>query len=320
MNFIILDLEWNQAPSGAKMIRTPVVLHGEIIQIGAVKTDENFNMIDKIKINVRPKFYKKMNPYVEKITGITSVSLTCGETFPQAFARFAEWCGEEFRFITWGFDDLGVFSDNLVLHGLDPDFGKNYINLQLIYNKQVNSEHKQIALSTAAEKLEIPIDVQVHDALNDAYLTYEVCRKLNMVQGLAEYGELVHGIAVPIAKDVIDYVKDGKKILADSRVTDVRCPKCGEKMTLREWLWSSARTCKNLAQCREHGDFPVKLKASRISDDRFTVIRSVYEGTPEGIAEYEAKLKRKLEKKSRSKQNNGNEAENSDNPNGVSDG
>lgn len=171
-----MDLEWNQALNPSKTVREPVLLHGEIIQIGAVKTDDKFNLIDKIKINVRPKYYKKMNPHVAQITGITDMQLTSGETFPQSFRRFKEWCGSEFRFITWGFDDLNMLADNLTLHGLDPSFGSDYINLQLIYNRQMKSEHLQCALSTAAESLEIPLDVQVHDAFNDAYLTYEVCR------------------------------------------------------------------------------------------------------------------------------------------------
>ena len=85
MNYIILDLEWNQAVSAARMIRKPVMLHGEIIQIGAVKTDDKFNLIDQIKINVRPKYYKIMNSHVEKLTGITQLQLMSGETFPHAF-------------------------------------------------------------------------------------------------------------------------------------------------------------------------------------------------------------------------------------------
>ena len=48
MNYIILDLEWNQALNNAMIVRSPVVLYGEIIQIGAIKTDENFNFLDKI--------------------------------------------------------------------------------------------------------------------------------------------------------------------------------------------------------------------------------------------------------------------------------
>ena len=60
MNYIILDLEWNQAMNSSLTVRTPVVLYGEIIQIGAVKTDENFNLVDTLKINVKPKDRKSV--------------------------------------------------------------------------------------------------------------------------------------------------------------------------------------------------------------------------------------------------------------------
>ena len=99
-------MEWNQALDRSRVVQSPVVLRGEVIQIGAVKTDESFNLIDKMKLNIAPKYYKKMNRHVEKITGITNEQLAAGEKFPEAFQRFKEWCGDDFRFITWGFDDV----------------------------------------------------------------------------------------------------------------------------------------------------------------------------------------------------------------------
>lgn len=301
MNYIILDLEWNQALNSAMTVRSPVVLYGEIIQIGAVKTDENFNLLDKIKINVRPKFYKKMNPYVEKITGITRADLADKEMFPEAFRRFSEWCGEEFRIITWGFDDIGIMCDNLKAHGENAVFGRDYINLQLIFNRQTAAEHLQCALSAAAEKLEIPIDVQVHDALNDAYLTFEVLKKLDMVKGIAEYAEMSStAAAVPIVKDYFEKVKS-ENMLRDKRLGGVNCPFCDMKMSLREWFFSNRRSCKTLAECGEHGVFLVKMKAARISDSNYTVIRSVFSANESDIQSYERKLRKRKEAMERRK-------------------
>lgn len=303
MNYIILDLEWNQAVNAARMIRTPVMLHGEIIQIGAVKTDDKFNIIDKIKINVRPKYYKIMNSHVEKLTGITQSQLTVGETFPQAFRRFRAWveggakAPEEFRFITWGFDDLGVFADNLTLHGLDPSFGSDYINLQLIYNRQTNSEHLQCALSTAAESLGIPLDVQCHDAFNDAYLTWELCRKLDMALGLAEYSEYVAALPTPLVKDAVQDVRDLKKMLFDRRVVEIPCPKCGGKLKHGQWLFSSGKSCKTISNCEADGDFLIKLKAARISEGNYTVTRAVFAASEDDIAAFNEKLKKREERK-----------------------
>lgn len=298
MYYIILDMEWNQPMSPAKMVRSPVLLNSEIIQIGAFKTDEGFNLIDKIKINVRPKFYKQMNPHVEKITGITSIQLTAGETFPQAFRRFSQWCGEEFRFITWGFDDVGVLADNLAVHGLDASYGSDYINLQLIYNRQVNADHLQIGLSAAAEKLEIPISVQVHDALNDAYLTYEICRKLDMRVGIAEYAEYAAAVPSPLFKDAVNGIEDPKKMTADPEVVRLACPDCGKPLKYREWLFGSYRSCKTIADCPACGGlFKVKLKASMIVERNYTIVRSVFKADKGDAAAFEEKLRKREERK-----------------------
>ena len=304
MNYIILDMEWNQPFGGVKLVQSPVVLHSEIIQIGAVKTDENFNYLDKIKISVRPKYYKKMNPHVQKITGITDVQLTMGEMFPQAFRRFAAWCGEDFRFITWGFDDVGVLADNLELHGLDPAFGSNYINLQVIYNKQMKSEHLQCALSSAAESLEIPIDVQVHDALNDAYLTFEVCRKLDMALGIAEYAQCSPQLpSPPLFKDAVSNV-DMKHVIYDRRVMDMKCPVCAkekgqsEKLRFREWIFTNGKSCRTIGKCEACGaEYSVRLKATKLSENNYTVVRNIYAATQEDIAAFEEKLRKQEERK-----------------------
>ena len=50
---IVLDLEWNQPFSMRSMITTPVRLHGEIIQIGAVKLNEQLEIVDTFKVMVR---------------------------------------------------------------------------------------------------------------------------------------------------------------------------------------------------------------------------------------------------------------------------
>ncbi len=296
MNYIILDMEWNQALSNAQMVRSPVMLYGEIIQIGAIKVNEKFEYLDKIKINVRPKFYTKMNPHVEKITGISGEQLKIGETFPMAFKRFSEWCGTEFRFITWGFDDIGILADNLALYGLDTSFGADYINLQLIYNRQMKSEHLQSALSTAAETLGIPLDVQVHDAFNDAFLTYEVCKKLDMSLGIAEYSEYAAAIPAPVYKDAIDGVTDPKKMLAESRITSVECPKCGVKLFFKDWIFSG-KNCKSIARCEKCGAYLLKVKAVKISEENYTAIRTLYNADEEDEKSFAAKLKKREERR-----------------------
>ena len=118
MNYIVLDLEWNQ-PVAAGMMRHN--LRGEIIQIGAVKLDDGFRRLDGFEALVRPVFYTKMKGHVKRITGIDNQRLRLGLPFPEAMEEFLAWCGKEFVFVTWGGDDLPMLRENMLLHSIPDD-------------------------------------------------------------------------------------------------------------------------------------------------------------------------------------------------------
>ena len=52
MNYIVLDLEWNQAAN--KKNRYAKILPFEIIEIGAVKLNDSFQIIDTFQEVIRP--------------------------------------------------------------------------------------------------------------------------------------------------------------------------------------------------------------------------------------------------------------------------
>ena len=187
MNYVVLDFEWNQPLSKMRLIREPVKLYGEIIQIGAVKLNDEFEKSDEIEINVKPCYYTIINEYVSKLTGITGELLESAKGFPEAIEDFLNWCGKDCVFITWGPDDMSVLRSNMKIHNLNPDiFPKSY-NLQLIFNKQISGESRQWALSDAMEKLNLPLDLVSHDAKNDAEFTARICQALDMKKGIEEY-------------------------------------------------------------------------------------------------------------------------------------
>ena len=57
MNFVVLDMEWNQpwpgSPSAKKTL--PVAIRGEIIQIGAVRIADHTRVADEFQIMIKPK-------------------------------------------------------------------------------------------------------------------------------------------------------------------------------------------------------------------------------------------------------------------------
>ena len=56
MNVIVMDLEWNQNSVG-KRDRDSNKPIFEIIEIGAVKLDENYEIIDKFSQLIKPQIY-----------------------------------------------------------------------------------------------------------------------------------------------------------------------------------------------------------------------------------------------------------------------
>ena len=67
MNHIVIDLEMNKI---VKQIRGDSKLSSELIEIGAVKMDDHFQVIDTYKSYVSPD-YGKMDKKIIELTGIT---------------------------------------------------------------------------------------------------------------------------------------------------------------------------------------------------------------------------------------------------------
>lgn len=183
MNYIVLDLEWNQRLKDQDRITEPVRLRGEIIQIGAVKLDESCRVTDTFKIMISPVYYKVMHQMVSEITNITTKDLKSGLPFSEAFERFKDWCGDDFVFLVWGIDDLDMLCDNMQLHNIDASQMPTTYNLQLAFDNQVSKEHRQISLARAMEMTGEPA-LRFHDALNDALNTAHICTHLDMKNGL----------------------------------------------------------------------------------------------------------------------------------------
>ena len=103
MNYIVLDMEWNQpwpgSPSAKKVL--PVQIRGEIIQIGAVRLLEDGTVADEFQIIIKPRFFRHLNRRISKLTGIKEAKLRDeGVPFPEAMERFRDWCGEDAVFLT----------------------------------------------------------------------------------------------------------------------------------------------------------------------------------------------------------------------------
>ena len=109
MNYIIYDLEWNQPPDETAVVTDPLLLEGEIVELGAVKLNEQFQPVDEFRMFVTPKYYPKMHKRIASLTGISDKILAeQGVSFPEMYEKFIAWCGQDYTFMTWSMSDLPI--------------------------------------------------------------------------------------------------------------------------------------------------------------------------------------------------------------------
>lgn len=278
MNYIVFDMEWNQPSTRTKLITDPIKLHGEIIQIGAVKLNERFEAVEDVEFTVAPKYYTEMNHYVKELTGIRTRDLSKGIPFPEVYRNFVEWCGDEYKFITWGPDDMSVLRDNMILHSIDTDSLPFCYNLQLIFNKQITGENRQFSLTSAMEKLSLPMTLACHDALNDAIYTAHICSALDMERGISEYVAPIpkekkmprsryHGL-----KPHLIAIKE----ISSERKDSMRCPHCDLPLITNRRLRMRNRDKVFLASCPDHSAFLVILTRKRNAESSYIYEENIY--------------------------------------------
>ena len=79
MNYIVFDLEWNQCPKGKA--RENPRMPFEIIEIGAIKLDENRKEIGRFSEMVRPLVYPTLHYRTKEITSLDQNQLRRSRTF-----------------------------------------------------------------------------------------------------------------------------------------------------------------------------------------------------------------------------------------------
>lgn len=182
MHYIVFDLEFNQdipslQQSNEKTSHCPF----EIIQIAAIKLDENSNTIGTFNRYVKPLIYSQINPFVTELTGITSEQLVVESPFPEIYKSFIEFIDKkDFVFCVWGMSDIKELFRNAAYHQLNEDFlSKKYLNLQPYVSIHLKlSSKKLLNLKHAVESLNIVQAYPFHDALYDAYYTAELFKKI----------------------------------------------------------------------------------------------------------------------------------------------
>ena len=273
MNYIVMDMEWNQAVSRRRLVTAPVTLNGEIVQIGAVKINENLEELDRFNINIKPKYYTTMHPTVRDLTGITMDSLKSGAAFPEAIEAFRKWCGEDYAYITWSMSDLSILEANLRIYEMPVDWLPACYDAQKLFDRQFIDDDHQHSLGYAMYIFEEK-PLEAHDALHDAVNTVTVLR--HMMEG---------------EKLTVDYLDVGgdepmyythmriepHMVERDTDLSTFPCFDCDEDVICRDWAVQTSHQLVSVGQCANGHRFFVRLRFKKLRESLFEVYRVVYD-------------------------------------------
>lgn len=289
MNYIVLDLEWNQSNTGLEKEVSKIPF--EIIEIGAIKLSDTGVMTSEFCELVKPQVYHEMHRITSKLIHMQMAELERGQPFPEVAERFLDWCGEEeYTFCTWGSLDLVEFQRNLRFYNMTPlsDGPIPFLDVQKLFSIAYEDRKSRRALEYAIDFLDIEKDIPFHRAFSDAYYTAKV---LSCIKKF--YPDVLQNVSYDVfnppktRKDEIKvqfdtYMKyisrtfaDKKEAFADKEVISSKCYLCHCNLRKKiRWFSPNARNYYCVAYCEKHGYLKGKIRVRKTEDGRIFVVKT----------------------------------------------
>lgn len=287
MNYIVLDLEWNQCPDGKDRERPSLPF--EIVEIGAVRLNENLEETGRFRELVRPLVYHSLHQKTREILPLKIEDLRIARIFPQVIRDFFLWCGQDCVYCTWGPGDLLELQRNLRFHKLQSPFPKPlfFYDIQKIFSLAYGDPRERRTLEYAIDILGIGKEIPFHDAYSDAFYASQVMRRLDLA--LLQRTPSIDYFQNPqTRKEEILLTSDtGSKfvsrefdtrpaVMRDRKVSSTKCWLCRKaaKKKLRWFLLGSRNFCC-LAWCEEHGWIRGKIRIKKTDSGKFFCVKTL---------------------------------------------
>lgn len=285
MDYIVMDLEWNQNPYGKDYLHSDISF--EIIEIGAVRVNKYFEVEDRYQQVIKPRIFRKLHHKIKEITQFTPEELFEGMDFPRAMREFLEWCGDDYIFVTWGSMDLVELQKNMKHYGYQRvlDFPLFYVDLQKMFSLRYDDGHIKRTLSYAVEYLNVEETIPFHRALSDAYYTAKVMQTMDFEKYKDRLS--IDTFYTPRIKEEEIFVRfdtytkfvsreflSKEEMFEEPMIRQLRCNVCDEPLEIvLDWFSDSGKTYYCLGKCKEHGYVRGKIKVKKVDEDSFYVIK-----------------------------------------------
>lgn len=163
MDFIVVDVEatcWAEPRPRDRM---------EIIEIGAVRLDEDLNPAGEFTSFVRPVVEPTLSAFCTELTSITQAEVDAADPFSMVFPAFVDWIGDaDIRLCSWGFYDVGQFRLDCDRHGVafPEGFETRHLNLKTEFAAWKGV--RRCGMAAALKHLDLPLVGTHHRGIDDA--------------------------------------------------------------------------------------------------------------------------------------------------------
>ena len=163
-------------------------LNEEVIEIGAVRLDENFQQEAEFQCYVKPE-YGPIKKHITSLTGITQAMVADKKPYAECFRAFVDWVGEEeTKIYSWNMSDIKQLRSEC-RYKL-PDFDLDWLNSRWVDLQQEFDDrlglHNSLALKHALGAMDHKFEGTQHTALADAINTSAI---LTLMQDDAKFKE-----------------------------------------------------------------------------------------------------------------------------------
>lgn len=285
MNYIVLDLEWNQSSTGKEEVSK--VLPFEIIEIGAIKLNSDRKMTDEFSELIKPQVYHEMHHITRKLIHLQMEELEKGKSFVEIMEKFRAWCGQDYIFCTWGPLDLLELQRNIRYYQLEP-LGEGplaFLDVQKLFSIAYEDRKSRRTLEHAIDFLEIEKDIPFHRAFSDAYYTAKVLAQLDedVLKNCSfdvfhlpkDRKSEVHVIFDTYAKYISRTFADKTEALADKTVIETKCYLCHKNLRKKiRWFSPNGKHYYSVSYCDKHGYMKAKIRIRKSEEDRVYVVKT----------------------------------------------
>lgn len=287
MNIIVMDLEWNQNSVGKKDRSSDKPIF-EIIEIGAVKLNEDYEIIDKFSQLIKPQIYHTMHRITADLIHLQMQELKNGKDFSSVMKEFLDWCGEDYIFVTWGPLDLLELQRNMKYYDLEPlsEGPLKFYDAQKLFSLGIMKDKTRKTLEFAIDYFEIEKDIPFHRAYSDAYYTAKVFKKIVNPSVLKLISFDTFNIPKSRKEEIkiefptyFKYISQGFdskiSVMQDREVSSTKCYLCHKNLKRKmRWYSPNNKNYYNISCCDIHGYIKYKVRLKKAENGKYYAVKT----------------------------------------------